>query len=333
LSAPESDPADAGAGRRRAAAGGLDVVGLGQACVDHVCRVERLPPAGEKGRAREYRRLPGGQVATALLACARLGLRTAFAGGVGDDDDGERALAPLARAGVDLAGVRRRPGVPTQTGHVWIETASGERAIVWHRDPRLALRAEEVPFERIRAARALYLDAGDLEAALAAARAAREAGVLSVLDADTPAPGLADLLAGVDFPVVSPRLAETVHGTSDLREALARMVDAGARMAVIPLGPQGAIARSRAGEVELPAFSVRARDTTGAGDAFRAGLLWALLEGREPAEALRVAAAVAALNCREPGAQGGLPDRAGLEAFLERPPPVREPGPGARRDR
>jgi len=329
LTAPERAPAGTGSGEGSFAEGSLDVVGLGQACVDHVCRVERLPPAGEKSRAGEYRRLPGGQVATALLACARLGLRAAFAGGVGDDADGDLALEPLAREGVDLAAVRRRAGVATQTGHVWIETASGERAIVWHRDPRLALRPEEVPLERIRAARALYLDAGDLEAALAAARAAREAGVLSVLDADAPVPGVEELLAAVDFPVVSPRLAETVHGTSDRREALARMVDAGARMAVVTLGPQGAIARGRAGEVKLPAFSVRARDTTGAGDAFRAGLLWALLEGWEPAEALRAASAVAALNCRGLGAQGGLPDRAGLEAFLERPPPPREPGPGS----
>jgi len=323
----------AGSGREPAArdpAEALDVLGLGQACVDHVCRVERLPPAGGKARAREYTRLPGGQVATALVACARLGLRAAFAGGIGDDDDGGLALDPLRRQGVDLGAVRRRVGVRTQTGHVWIEGGSGERAIVWHRDPRLALRPEEVPVQRIRRARALYLDAGDLEAAGIAARAAREAGVPSVLDADTPAPGLEDLLAGVDFPVVSRELAETLPGTSDLREALDRMVAAGARMAVATLGPQGAIARSREGELLAPAFSVRARDTTGAGDAFRAGLLWALLEGRSPAEALRAASAVAALNCLGMGAQGGLPDRAGLEAFLERPPPQREPGPGSR---
>lgn len=302
----------------------LDVVGLGQICVDHVCGVEVPPRPGDKSRAQYYARLPGGQAATAVLACARLGLRAAFAGGVGDDEDAERALAPLRAAGVDLDAVRRRPGVATQTSHVWIETGSGERAIVWHRDPRLTLSPSEVPVAAIRRARALHLDAGDLEAALAAAREARAAGTASVLDADTPAPGVDELVAAVDFPVVSPRLAERVLGTSDPSECLARMVASGARMAVITFGPRGALARTREGqEVRCPPFRVEARDTTGAGDAFRAGLLWAALQGLGATEVLRAASAAAAMNCRALGAQGGLPDRAGLEAFLARA----EPGP------
>jgi sugar/nucleoside kinase (ribokinase family) len=314
--------------RRRT--GGCDVVGVGQACVDHVATVERLPGVGGKLAARDYTRLPGGQIATAMLACARLGLRAAFVGTLGDDEDGRLALAPLRAAGVDLAGVRLRPGVCTQTSEIWIERASGERTIVWFRDPRLALRPEEVPVEAIARARALHLDAGDLPAALAAARAARVAGVPSVLDADAPAPGVEELLASVDFPVVSRSFAETLHGSSKLGEALDRMLRAGARMAVVTLGERGALARTRDRWIESPGFEVEIRDTTGAGDAFHAGFLWGLLEGLDAEAALRAANAAAALNCRALGAQGGLPDRGELEAFLAgaRRKPWVAPAPG-----
>jgi sugar/nucleoside kinase (ribokinase family) len=213
--------------------------------------------------------------------------------------------------------------VPTHASQIWIERASGERAIVWSRDPRLALRPEEVPEDLVRSARALHLDASDVPASLAAARAARAAGIPVVLDADAPEPGIEELLASVDFPVVSRRLAETVHGTSRIEEALQAMLARGARMAVVTLGPLGALARTRDGLLESPAFQVVVRDTTGAGDAFRAGFLWALLEGLDATGVLRAGAAAAALNCSALGAQGGLPDRAALLDFLAR----EKPGP------
>ena len=295
-----------------------DVVGLGQVCLDRIHRVATLPPPGGKVRALETAALPGGQVATALLGCARLGLRTRFLGGVGDDAEGEAALAPLAAAGVDTRHVQRRSGVPTQGASIWVEEASGERAIVWQRDPRLALAADEVPHDCVAGARVLHLDAGDGAAALRGAEIAREAGVACVLDADALEPGIEDLLARVDFPVVSAALAETVSGTSGLSDALAHLVEHGARMAVVTLGPRGALARVGERVIPCPPYSVAPRDTTGAGDAFRAGLIWGLLEGRDAEGVLEAASAVAALNCRALGAQQGLPDRGELEAFLAR---------------
>lgn len=306
---------------------GFDVVGVGQVSFDHVCSAPALPRVGGKVRALEYARLPGGQVATTLLACARLGLRAAFVGTVGDDAEGAAVLAPLRAGGVDLSSVRTRPGAPTQMAQIWIEQSSGERAIVWFRDPRLSLRPDEIPAEVIRSARALHLDAGDPAASRAAARAAREAGVPVVLDADHPEPGVEALLPEIDFPVVSREFAETFYETSKLEEALERMLAGGARMAVVTLGAAGALARVGERLIRSPAYRVQARDTTGAGDAFRAGFVWGLLEGLDAEGVLRAAAAVAALNCRALGAQGGLPDRAGLLAFLARERPGPWTGP------
>ncbi len=309
----------------------FDVVGVGQCSLDHVCLVDGLPRFAGKERIVDYTRLPGGQVATALLACTRLGLRSSFVGSVGDDDAAERVLAPLRAAGVDLGDVRTEAGCPTQLAVILLDRASGERTVLWHRDERLALRLQDVSRASIERARALHLDGGDPEVGIWAAKVAREAGIPVVLDADTPGAGMAELLARVDFPIVSQTFAESFFGTTDAREALRGLSSYGGRMGVVTLGEIGALGRIAERDIESPAYAVDVVDTTGAGDVFHAAFVWALLEGFDAVGCLRAANAAAGMNCRAVGAQGGLPTRAELEAFLaqERPAPWREPVPGA----
>lgn len=305
----------------------IDVAGLGQSSLDHVCLVDGLPRFAGKDRILDYTRLPGGQVATALLACTRLGLRTSFLGSVGDDDAAERVLAPLRQAGVDLSGVRVVAGAPTQLAVILLDRTSGERTVLWYRDPRLAPRLQDLSRSSIERARALHLDGGDPEVGVWASKVAREAGIPVVLDADTALPGTAELLAHVDFPIVSHSFAESFFGTSDPREALRGLVGHGARLAVVTLGEVGALGREGDREIESPAYRVPVVDTTGAGDVFHAAFVWALLEGWSATACLRAANAAAGMNCRAVGAQGGLATRGELEAFLagETAAPWREP--------
>jgi len=288
---------------------------------------EGLPAFAGKRALSEYHQMPGGQVATTLSALARLGLRTGFVGAVGDDDAGRRVLEPLAARGIDVSRVKQVPGVPTQLAMILLDRRSGERTLVWYRDPALVLKPDDVDPACIRAACALHLDTGHLEAATAAARTARSAGIPVVLDADRRVPGLDALLAEVDFPIVSQSFAEDPSGDVSVSAVLDALVRNGARMAVVTLGERGAMAKLGDRWIRSPGFAVEARDTTGAGDAFRAGFLLGLLSGLGPEQTLEWAHAVAAHNCTAFGAQGGLPDRAALEAFLasHRPRPWREP--------
>lgn len=322
-----STPAPLWRGSPASVARPFDVVGLGQASWDTLVVVDGLPRFTGKERILSQARLPGGQVATAVLACTRLGLRAAFCGAVGDDAEGERTLAPLREAGIDLAGVRVRPGVASQSAVILVDQKSGERTVLWHRDPRLSLKVGELRSEEVCAGRVLHLDAGDLEAAIWAAERAREAGIPVVLDADTPAPGIDRLLARVDFPLVSADFAEKQFGTRSLEEGLRGLLARGARFAVVTLGDRGAVGSAGERVVRCPAFPVSARDTTGAGDVFHAAFAWGLLEGLGEEEILRVACAAAALACRALGAQGGLPARAELLAFLHEHDRVRPGGP------
>ncbi len=309
--------------RGRAAPADFDLVGIGQCSIDHVCRVDGIPALGGKAAMLGYDLLPGGQVATAMLAAARFGLRTAYVSSVGDDAIAEFVLAPLAEAGVDLGGVRRVSGTATRLAVILVDRASGERTVLGHRDSRLQLTAIDVPAARIEGARGLLVDAEDAAVSREAAIVARHAGVPVVADVDAPGPGVEALLAAVDFPIVSRSFAETISSDGTVRGGLDRLVQFGARMAVATLGDRGCLARVGDREIASPAFPIAPRDTTGAGDVFHAAFAWGLLEGFSGERLLRTANAAAALACRGLGAQGDLPTRAELEAFLRE----REPGP------
>ena len=311
----------------RGRAADLDVVGIGQSSLDRVCLLDAPPPMGGKAALLGSHELPGGQIATAMLACARLGLRAAYVGTVGDDAAADTVLAPLARAGIDLRGVKRVEGAPTRSATVLVDVRSGERTILGYRDPRLTLAPADLDPGPIQAAGCLHLDAVDPEASGFAADVARRAGVPVVLDADGTGPGLEKLLGKVDFPIVSRGLAEAMGGRGGLRAGLAELCALGARLAVVTLGEYGAIARLGDRVIESPAFLVDARDTTGAGDVFHAAFVWGLLAGLACEPILRTANAAAAMSCRALGAQGGLPTRGELEAFLreQRPAAWREP--------
>ena len=126
------------------AAYGVDVVGLGQCALDQVAVVDGPPEFTGKKRIVELFQFPGGQIATAVLACARLGLRAALLGAVGEDAAREIILEPLRTAGVDLAGVRVVPGAESQVSVIVVDRKSGERTVLWHRDPRLSISLREV---------------------------------------------------------------------------------------------------------------------------------------------------------------------------------------------
>lgn len=256
-------------------------------------------------------------MATAALGLARLGLRVAWAGAVGSDAAAATALAPLYAAGVDLTDVRRVAGGRTRRALVRVESVSGERWVSPERDPRVGVSVEGLARERIAGARVLLVDTEDLEASIAAANHARAAGVPTVLDADAPVPGLERLLEHIDFPIVSQSLAEAL-GNGSVRKGLRVLAGRAARLAVVTLGGEGCIAAAADSDsvLECAAFEVAVRDTTGAGDAFHAGFIWALLAGRGTEAVLRTANGVAALSCAALGAQAGLPLREEVETFL-----------------
>ncbi len=294
----------------------FDAVALGLNAVDHVAVVAAYPEFNSKIELVSHTTLFGGQCATAMVALSRLGLRTRYIGRVGSDLAGQMQIASIRDEGVDVSELRVVDGVDSQIAVILVDESTGERTVMWRRDPRICVRASEIEPDSITSARAFHCDGHNIDAEILAATWAREAGIPTSIDVDFDYGG-ARLYPLIDYLVTSEEFPERMTGIADPRQSLASLKERfGNPFVAMTLGRRGALALLDGVYIESPGFVVDAADTTGAGDAFHAGFLFGLLEGFEAETTLRVANAVAALNCTQPGARGGLPSREQIDDFL-----------------
>lgn len=302
-----------------------DVVGVGANSVDFVYRLPGSPIADSptaKMRITSYSVSCGGQMATALSACAAFGLRTAYIGAMGTDDNGRRIHTELASRGIDLSHVVTRQGA-NQFAVITVDERTGERIVLWDRDERLLLADDEVPGDLIASARLVHVDDVDEGAALRAATLAREAGVPSTSDFDRVTERTPELIAAVSMPILAEHVLPAITGESDYERALIKLRRTHAGMLCLTLGPRGSMMLVGDDLVIEPGFPVSAVDTTGAGDVFRAGFITAFLSGAAPRAILRFANAAAALSCTRAGALNGVPTLAAVQRLMAEAPTLR----------
>jgi len=297
----------------------FDAVGFGLNAVDHLILVPEYPAFDTKTRLLEHKLSAGGQTATAMVALKRLGLDTAYAGRFGSDPEGDFGLNTLKVEGVNIDYVEVVPESSTQIAFITIEARSGERTIVWDRDERLAYKAEEAPRDFGSQGCVLHLDAHDPPACAVVARDARNSGTIVSADIDNIYDGLPQLLPLVDILVGSKEFPRRLTGITDPQTALIELQNRyGSRVVGMTLGNRGALIYSEGKFLEAPSYSAPGgcKDTTGAGDAFHAGLLYGFLRGEDIETSLKFGNAVAALKCSALGARPGLPTREQLKAFM-----------------
>jgi len=297
----------------------FDAVGFGLNAVDHLIVVPEYPAFDTKTRFIEYEKSAGGQTASAMTALQRLGLKTAYAGRFGSDEDGRFGLRAIQYEGVNLDYAETIEGADNQVAFIIIDARSGERTIIWDRDERLSYRPDEAPIEVASRGRILHLDAHDPPACAVMARAAHESGAIVTADIDNIYEGLPELLPLIDVLITSSSFPHRVTGISDARASLVEMnARYGCEIVGITLGVRGALIYCEGEFIESPAFAVPGgcRDTTGAGDAFHAGFIYGMLRGEDLEMCLKLGNAVAALKCRGLGARTALPTAGELEDFL-----------------
>jgi sugar/nucleoside kinase (ribokinase family) len=283
----------------------VDLVGVGLNATDTLISVSSFPGPGSKAEVHSLQVMPGGQVATAVIACARWGLGTRYVGNLGDD-----AAAAIHREAFRIAGVEAHittvPNCHSAQSHIIVD-AQGERSVLWHRDPRLGIAPEELKREWITNARALLVDGCDTAAATQAARWAREAGIAVIADLDEVYPNVDPLLENIDYLIASRDFPPRISGKAELREALQWLQQRfGSRLAAATLGTAGVLAWDGQQFYEAAAYRVAAVDTTGAGDIFHAGFIFGLLQKWAMQKILDFACAAAALNCTAAGARGNI---------------------------
>ncbi len=298
------------------------ILGLGGVTTDQIGVVDHIPSSDEVIRLQEYRLQQGGMVATALVAAARLGAETEFLGAVGDDQNGRFAVERFAAEGVGTAGVRVVPGSISAFSFILVEKVSGKRTIIHEPGVQRNRRLNDLPGDPsafLSGVGYLHLDGFWMDTAVALAENAKEAGIPITLDIgqNQRDPKIGTLLALADFVVPSLAFSRRYTQSEEGQSAAQALLGYGAKAVIQTLGEQGAFVATREGQsFTVPAFPVQVVDTTGAGDSFHGGFLFALSRGYPLREAVVFASAVAALKCTRLGGQAGLPSYPQVQRFL-----------------
>jgi sulfofructose kinase len=299
----------------------FDVVGFGVNAVDYLIRVPEYPAFNSKTELTSYSQAAGGEVATTLTGLQRLGLKTAYAGRFGSDAEGEFGLRSLIEEGVDVSYAETIENARTQVGFIVIDDSSGERTVMWHRDPMLSYGNDALSAEIPTRGRVLHLTPHDTQACITFAKLARASGVIVSMDLDRVFDGIDQLLPLVDVCIASADIPEKLVGASDTAAGM-RGINSRFGCAIVGLtrGDAGSMFLCDDSIIETPAFPVPGGciDTTGAGDAFRSGFLYGMLSGETVDQSIVCANAVAALKCRGTGARSRLPSKDELISFIKK---------------
>jgi sugar/nucleoside kinase (ribokinase family) len=300
--------------------------------------VARLPGAGELLVTDDFLVEPGGCAANVAVALRKLGLAPSVSGRVGDDLFGEMVKRDLSALGIDTSGVLTTPGLGTSKT-VIIAVVGEDRRYLHTFGANAVLGAEDIVPSAFETADVIYIGGylilpalleDELAPRLAAARAR---GTKIILDVAAPAgrePSLEAaslLLPHADYFVPNVDEAFALTGESDPRRQADKLIEHGARTAMIKLGEKGIYVRSGTESFELAAPPIEVVEPSGAGDAFAAGLAVGILEGWDLRKTVWFASVIGASACSALGCAAGVFSRAQADEFVsEHPPPLRAGG-------
>ncbi len=233
----------------------FDVVGVGLNATDTLILLPRFPAYGGKAPFEREVLSPGGQVASAMVTCAKLGMRAKYIGTLGDDERGRVQLESLRASGINLDDIEIRPNCPNQSAYILVDHSTGERTVLWHRDECLRIDPASLTDEKIACARLLHIDGHDTPAVARAAEIARRHQIPVTVDVDTIYPGFDRVLPNVDYLIASSEFPERWTHEPDPFRALAMIQNEyGMRVAAMTLGADGALARVDGQYIYSPGF-------------------------------------------------------------------------------
>jgi len=304
------------------------VVCMGAHILDVLVRpVTEIPAGQETALVEQMRMTAAGTAAGTALTFAKLGASVRTAGAIGTDRSGDVLLSLLASAGIDTSLVVRKPDVPTSMSVLPIRP-NGERPSLHLLGANVAYTLDDVYWDAVAATDHIHLGGAELlgpDTATRILRHAKENGVTTSVDLI--APGgmgtfdiIAPAIAFTDYLLPNEEQVLGFTGASDLADGCRRLLDAGAGLLAITCGAEGALIVNDEGTQRVPAFAVGVVDTTGCGDAFSAGFVYATRIGRTPCDAAVLGNAVAALVAGGLGSDHGDFDFAAADAFAKSTP-------------
>jgi ribokinase len=299
-----------------------EIVVVGSLNMDLSIQVPRIPSPGETISGGNLLTNAGGKGANQAIACACLGKKVAMVGCVGNDDFGRSLKNGLNTKGVDTRSIAESSSAPTGTAMIMVD-GKGENCIVLSIGANRFVNIDTTAEESIRRAKILLLQLEiPVNVVVNAIEIANRWNVPVLLNPAPAIPIPEQILSKVDYLVPNETEAALltdiqIKDNSTAEKAAGVLLAKGAKTVIITRGADGALMMDANETMHIPAFTVNAVDTTGAGDAFIGGLATAIIEGKDRKTTLEFASAAGALASTKPGAQVSLPCRHEVDAFIK----------------
>jgi sulfofructose kinase len=293
------------------------VTGIGQCSLDYLAIIDIYPQVDTKKEVLEWFEQGGGPVATALVALSRLGIPCRFYGVTGDDYAGEKIKQSLIDEGIDVNGLIARGKANSQLAFIAIEKGTAKRTIFWKRPSGETLREEDLGADFLEGVSFLLMDGLMKDVSLYATQKANALNIPVMLDAGRARPGMLEIARLSDYLVASEEFANDLgwHLNSEVLQKEKEKL--GLRSLTVTMGERGSITVSNSKFLQIPAFTVKAVDTTGAGDVFHGGYIYGILQGWDIRDTIIFASALAAMKCKKMGGRTGIPELSDVIEFLK----------------
>lgn len=287
-------------------------IGFGALNLDKIYRVDKIPGKDEEGFVRDLQVSPGGSAANTIVGLARLRIKSAYIGKIGDDAEGQILLEDLKREGVETKAVIKAKG-RSGTAIIFVDDA-GNRAILVDPGVNDTIRYDEINFDFAREFKLLHLTSfickNGLDSLNSQKKIVEEFEIVS-FDPGMPYAerGMKEMLPILKRTTIflpNKTEIEKLFGM-DYKTSAEKCLDLGIQIVAVKLGSEGCWIKTKDKELSIKPFKVKVVDTTGAGDAFNAGFLYGYLKGKSLEECGKIGNYVASLCIQQVGARSGLP--------------------------
>lgn len=284
-----------------------DSILIGRACVDIMTQVDEYPPEDTKVEVSEWKQMGGGQASTGACLISSLGGKVAYVGRLGNDQEGNLAIAEMERYGVNCSFVKRDARFTTPKAFIAINKKSGSRTIFYESAIGVGLQKQDLPLSDIMSSKTVLIDPQEILVGVEVIDLLKENNCYTILDAERIKDGLEMLVPKVDALIVSRSFIKERFPNLRLKDALKKLYSERLALTAVTLGKQGAVAIYENKVLTVPSLPVTVVDTTGAGDNFHAAFALAIARNKDIPNALAYASAVASLTCRGFGGRSAFP--------------------------
>ncbi|MHA1376764.1 MAG: carbohydrate kinase family protein [Candidatus Helarchaeota archaeon] len=302
----------------------FDITAIGAALIDLVAVVERFPDIDDEVFVPKLEMKSGGSAANFAVACAKLGLNSCFIGKIGRDVFGQKLIQDFKDENVNIEGVVYSKDIGT--GVCYAAISGADRKLYAFSGAANALSPIDIKDEIIKSSKIVHLASlKNIAPLIRAAEIAKDGPTKISLNpgaliADQGLRKIENLLSLTNIYISPQDELMKIMGNNSLDESLKDLFNLGPTIAGITLGSKGSLIVDKNNKIEVPPYNVKAIDTTGAGDAFSAGFITGLLEGRSLESCGKMGNATAALKIQHLGAREGLPSREMIKEFIQKPP-------------